>query len=70
MHARLGITKACADALNVGEHQLQGAWGRAAHPVGSARGEARSHPKAERSAHQQWARERSPLAKSRTAVVM
>src|SRR5438128_1988955 len=39
-------SEACVDALILSYDHLQGVWGRAAPPVGSARGGAASHPQA------------------------
>ena len=38
----LGIPQACTDRLILCKHQMQGDWGRAAPPMGSARGSAHS----------------------------
>jgi hypothetical protein len=49
------ITKGMITGAHERQHPLQGVWGRAAPPMGSARGKARSHPTVAR-AHQWGAR--------------
>ena len=58
----LGIPQACTDRLILCKHQMQGDWGRAAPPMGSARGKARSQIRQSQASSSKQREGQSPLA--------